>query len=302
MNLPRAHRANLRVLVRRLASLACGLATGLTVHASAAEAQSVTLGTQNLYHWMKDYDQRLAKMKLEISEGIPEVIGFQEAAKWTNGKSLFNEFIQTTGYSAHHKVTNAMVVMHEGIGFASKLPATACADYELPATSFNSRQWINVCEFNVAFGPLIVINAHTSPGPWAVEKRTAQMDFILKTMKVQKPGVPIVIMGDLNDIYETVSFEGLKKLGYVDVLKGEGATYDSVANPYAQYSRTARLDYIFYHPDQLQLVDAGFMFKKNIVSDHWGLKATFTLKKTTGDQSPSAPLPSTPVTSDALKR
>jgi endonuclease/exonuclease/phosphatase family metal-dependent hydrolase len=225
---------------------------------------------------MKDYDARVGRMNVEIAAGIPEIIGFQEAAEWSNGQSLFNEFLKITAYSKHHRVTNSMGVMREGIGFGSKNPGENCTDLELPATSANSRQWINICEFPTTLGRIKVVNVHTSPGPWAVSHRTEQIQFIADHLTTLNSAVPIIIVGDFNDEYASVSFEALKKLGYVDVLNGEGVTYDSTQNPYAQYKRTARLDYIFYHPQQLKLVTAGFMFKENFISDHWGLKAEFS--------------------------
>jgi endonuclease/exonuclease/phosphatase family metal-dependent hydrolase len=243
---------------------------------TAAFAQSFTIGTQNLYHWMKDYDTRLANMKEEIKLGVPEIVGFQEAAVWKNGESLYNEFINLTLYSAHHQVTNSFGVMAEGIGFASKFPGQNCIDLELPNTTFNSRQWINVCDFTTQIGQIRAINVHTSPGPWATSNRTDQIKFIVDFLRRTQPKIPVVIVGDFNDEFSSVSFEPLKKIGFIDVKNGEGPTYDSTANPYATYSRVARLDYIFYHPRQLRLMKADFMFKKNLVSDHFGLKAQFT--------------------------
>lgn len=240
-------------------------------------AQSFTVGTQNLYHWMKDYDNRVNKMKEEIKLGVPDIMAFQEAAEWKSGKSMFNEFNKIANYSRHYRVTNSFGVMQEGIGFGSKVPGQNCQDFELPATTFNSRQWINICEFPTAIGPVKVINAHTTPGPWATSNRTQQMQFMVDYLVKTGPKMPVLVVGDLNDEYDTESFQSLKKLGFVDIMNGQGPTYDSVNNPYATYSRVARLDYIFYHPGQLSLVRAGFMFKKNLISDHYGLKAEFAL-------------------------
>lgn len=255
--------------------------------APAVYAQSFTIGTQNLYHWMKDYDNRVSKIKEEVKLGVPEIMAFQEAAEWKSGKSMFKEFIKTTNFTPHYRVTNSLGIMQEGIGFGSLKPPTNCQDFELPATTFNSRQWINTCEFTTAIGTIKVINAHTTPGPWATSNRTKQIQFMVDYVVKMGPTMPVLVVGDLNDEYGTESFEPLKKLGFVDIMNGLGATYDSTQNPYATYSRIARLDYIFYHPGQLNLVRAGFMFKQNLISDHYGLKAEFSLPKPLPTPTPS---------------
>jgi hypothetical protein len=83
---------------------------------------------------------------------------------------------------------------------------------------------------------------------------------------------PCVVVGDFNDTYDSEQFAELKSLGYQDVLGGQGATYDP-ANPYGDGSGPDQLDFIFYRPDQLNLISADYLFKANPVSDHYGISA-----------------------------
>jgi len=236
-------------------------------------AQALTVGTQNLYHWMTDFDSRTKAIDQELTIGIPEIIGLQEAALRRSGPNLYQEFLQKTGYTGQHKVTNNFVTIKEGIALASKNPGFECVEEELPATRPASRQWFQSCKYHVADGAALVLNAHTSPGPWAVKTRTKQMKTICDFISAQDSRYPVIVVGDLNDVYASVSFDCLKNLGFVDVMNGEGSTYVHKENRFVKYKRNARLDYIFYRPSEFELISADFMFKENLVSDHYGLKA-----------------------------
>jgi endonuclease/exonuclease/phosphatase family metal-dependent hydrolase len=254
-----------------------GVSLFIFITTAAATAQALTVGTQNLYHWMTGFESRLEALDKEMTEeGLPEIIGVQEAALRPWGKkSIYNEFVEKTGYVGEHKVTNNFVAIQEGIALVSKDQGFDCVDLELPATRAGSRQWYQSCKYHVADGAALVINAHTSPGigPFAKKSRTAQVKAMCDFITQQDSRDPVIILGDLNDVYKSSSFDCLKKMGFVDVLNGEGETYVHGKNPYVKYKRNVRLDYIFYRPTEFELISADFMFHKNLISDHYGLKA-----------------------------
>src|SRR5688572_1657961 len=92
-----------------------------------AWAGKVSIGTQNLYHWMTDYEARVSRMRTEIQSGIPEIMGFQEAARWSDGESMYDEFLMLSKYNDdHYQVTNNFGFMREAVSMASKIKSHRC--------------------------------------------------------------------------------------------------------------------------------------------------------------------------------
>jgi endonuclease/exonuclease/phosphatase family metal-dependent hydrolase len=253
-----------------------GIAFITAISTIAASAASVTVGTQNLFHWMHSFNERTAALKREVdAPGFPDIMGLQEAARWAGGKSIYDVFLDFTQYSAKYKITNKMGIMTDGVALASRWRGRDCKNLELPGTSINSRQWLNVCSYIIDNKTISVINVHLSPSPWKSDSRLQQVKFVLEEV-VQKSKYPTLIVGDLNDTYSSAALLHLRSVGFQDVLDGQGSTYVSKENPYVMYpGQDVRLDYILFRPTEFSLREANFMFRENLVSDHFGLKAQF---------------------------
>lgn len=241
-------------------------------------AIAFSVSTQNLYHYNKLYEERRAHLISEIrEEGVTEIIGFQEAARWAGKENLYDVFLQETAYAGIYKKTNSFGVMHDAIALVSKWPTKELKSFELPKTKTFSRQFINIGIFQTTEGDIIVVNAHLSPFQENSWRRLAQAAFILDQIK-KYPNLPVVILGDLNDTYESETLKVFRDAGYRDVLDGKQATYVPGENPLVTDDRfgASRLDYILYQPKQLTVKSAQIIFKKNWVSDHYGVAAEFS--------------------------
>lgn len=239
---------------------------------------SFKVGTLNLYHYQTRFDERLNHLQEEIkSKGVPDIVGFQEAALWAGDTTLFQEFVRLTLFKGIYEDTNNFGIMNDGIALVSKLPMSNLNSFKLPATKMFSRQSINVGVFSTSIGEIVVVNAHLSPFSEGAPRRIEQSRFILSVLK-QYPDLPVIILGDLNDSYGSSSMQILRDAGFVDVLNGQQATYDPNNNPLVTDKRWGpeRLDYILYKPTQLKVIKAELTHTTNWVSDHYGLQAEFT--------------------------
>ena len=262
--------------IKNLILIAC------TVLASADRAMAFTIGTQNLYHYTTRLSERIQHMKDDLKvTPPPDIVGFQEAARWVHREHLFDTFTGATGYTGVYKNTNDYVILNDGVGLVSHLNSQFLDSVDLPNTKAFSNQAFNVGIFITAEGDkVVVINAHLSPSAEGEPRRYAQIQFILQYVERFK-SFPIVIMGDLNAPYDARSNQLLVSAGYVDVLGGQGATYVPGENPLVDDNRfgPTRLDYIFYQPAKLRVKSADLMFRQNWVSDHYGLRAEFEVVK-----------------------
>ncbi|HXH29668.1 MAG TPA: endonuclease/exonuclease/phosphatase family protein [Bacteriovoracaceae bacterium] len=237
---------------------------------------SFTIGSQNLYHYNTRLPERLLHLRQEVGNGdIPQIIGFQEAARWRGKMSLYDSFIGLTGYQGIYQNTNEYLLMNEGMALASNLPSKKVWSVELPETEMFSRQFINAGIYYVDGNKeILVINVHLSPFEKNQWRRIAQVKFLLEIIQRYNE-LPVVVIGDLNDQYGSEVLGLLRASGLVDVLDGQEATYDPDSNPLVTDQRfgPSRLDYILIQPEKLEVVKAELMFKENWVSDHYGLKA-----------------------------
>lgn len=240
-------------------------------------AQAFTVGTQNLYHYRTRFDERVAHLQTEYrTVGSPDIMGFQEAARWVGQRDLFDDFVALTGFRGIYESTNRLGVMNDGIALVSRLPASGLQSASLPATESFSRQSINFGIFTTDAGSILIVNAHLSPNGDNGWRRVEQNKFILSVL-ARYPKTPAVLVGDFNDAYTSPSLKILRDAGFTDVMNGMNATYDPDHNPLVTDTRwgASRLDYILYRPSQLRVLDAGLIHTKNWVSDHYGLRATF---------------------------
>lgn len=246
-------------------------------------AGAFSVGTQNLYHYNTRLSERMEHLQREVQiDGVPDIIGFQEAARWTLSLSLYDRFVDLTTFGGIYKKTNEFLVMSDGISLLSRLRGTHFESHWLPKTKKFSRQAMTAGRFHTESGEVLVVNTHFSPFPENQWRRKAQAKFVLQYIAQQSigpsVGVPVVIVGDLNDSYDSSVLDLFKQAGFEDVLDGQHSTYDPASNPLvtdAQYG-ASRLDYILYQPARLKVESAGYIFKENWVSDHYGLSATFS--------------------------
>ena len=258
-------------------SIATAVFLGSLTMSGVANAFSV--GTQNLYHYKTRLEERKTHLAQEIAgTSFPEIVGFQEAARWVGTEHLFDSFVRLTHYTGIYKSTNNFLVMNDGVALVSKLPARNLRSLSLPNTKPFSNQAINIGFFTTSSGEEVaVINAHLIPSSDGRTRRISQVEFILS--EAAKIDLPLVIMGDLNDGFRAESTQKFIQAGFKEVMSGEGATYVPDENPLVTDHRfgPSRLDYIFYRPEKLKVVSAGLMFTRNWVSDHYGLRAEFEI-------------------------
>jgi endonuclease/exonuclease/phosphatase family metal-dependent hydrolase len=239
-----------------------------------------TVGTSNLWHYRKDFQARAERMCEQISQGVPDVMGFQEAARWRGHENLIDIFIESTQYSGVYKKTNDFLIMKEGLSLVSRYPSRNLGSQRFSGDVFYSRQYFNFGEFSTPEGWVRVINVHLSPFARGAERRVKQVQSLLEFIKTQDSKIPTIIVGDFNDVYDSLVLKKIRSEGYVDVMNGDGATWDCTTNPYTKKNGCSeqRLDYILYKSEQLKLNSAGFYFKDYIISDHYGLQADFSIK------------------------
>lgn len=243
-------------------------------------ANAFTVGTQNLYHWNTRMEERQEHLTREFNAGeMPEILGFQEAARWVGKVTLFDHFMQMSGYKGIYTSTNNWGVMNEAVALVSKLPSENLIELKLPKTQVHSRQSMNAGVFTTEHGKVMVINVHFSPFSKNLHRRIAQSKFVLE-YAAKHSHLPIVIVGDLNDAYDSEVLKLFKDAGFEDVLSGEQPTYDPFNNPLVKETKwgASRLDYVLYQPAKLELEAASLMCKDNWVSDHYGIKAQFSFK------------------------
>lgn len=247
----------------------------------ASTAWGFSVGTLNLYHYASRLEERRTNLENELRvRGFPDIMGFQEAARWIGVEMPFDTFVRFTGFDGIHEVTNRFGVMKEGIALVSRFPAHRLWSTHLPDTRMLSRQAINVGLFSLPEGGrVIVVNVHLSPFPEGTWRRVEQVVFMLDHLRPYA-SLPVVIMGDMNDHYNSEALRVLRKAGFVDVRDGQGASFDPTTNPLISDSPhpPSRLDYILYQPARLKLIRTDWMCRENWVSDHYGLKAEFRLR------------------------
>lgn len=238
----------------------------------SAPSWGFSVGTLNLWHYMDDYDRRVANLEKEIAEeGVPQILSLQEAARWGN-QSIYDELIQRLNYKGFYQNTNEFAVMNEGLALDGGLPGRDFVSLELPATRMFSRQYMISGIFTTEIGEVAVVSTHFSPK--GRDSRVEQAKFIVN--HIQKFKVPVIIMGDINDLPETKVLQVFRDAGFTDTLNWKEDTYVPGENPYNNSEAPERLDYILYRASELKLVSSSLMFNKNIVSDHYGVKAEFT--------------------------
>lgn len=243
-------------------------------------AQAFSVGTQNLYHYRTAYETRVEHLRNEFAKGdFPEILGVQEAARWSLSENIFDELIHLTNYKGVYQNTNEFGVMNEGLALVAGLPARNLESRELPATKMFSRQYMNAGIFMTDAGEVMVINVHFSPFAEMRKNRGVQAKFVMDYIAKKSEGLPVIIIGDFNDSFDSPVLQSFKDAGFADVLDGKEFTYNPDTNPLVtdkQYG-PSRLDYILYQPARLKVDQAGLIFHDNWVSDHYGLGAHFSL-------------------------
>ena len=73
-------------------------------------------------------------------------------------------------------------------------------------------------------------------------------------------------------------FKALNETGFRSVHGNSFCTYCR-KNPFTKFFYEAKLDYIFYRPDQLKLMDSGKINDSKVVSDHIGIWARFASRR-----------------------
>lgn len=240
-------------------------------------AQAFTVGTINLWHYTTDHSNRSAALKREFSEyGLPEILSSQEAARWNGQPALYDEMMALTGYKGFYQNTNEFGLMNEGLALDGGFPGRNFESLELPGTNAFSRQYMVAGIFETEIGPVGVISTHFSP-MGNNSNQHLQAQFIMKYIKTKLSHVPVIVLGDLNQYPSSRTLQVFKDEGFTDSLDWKEKTYVPKENPYNDSKYGAeRLDYVLYRPSQLKLVSSSLMFNKNIISDHYGIKAEFT--------------------------
>lgn len=241
---------------------------------SSFQAMAFSVGTLNLWHYMDDYETRVENLKKEKNEfGIPEILSLQEAARWSN-QSIYDELIGLIGYKGFYQNTNEFALMNEGLALDSSLQGRDFESLELPATRMFSRQYMISGIFKTEVGDVAVVSTHFSPS--GEDAQYEQAKFVVQ--HIQKFKIPVIILGDLNEYPNSKALKVFKDAGFTDSLDWKEKTYVPGENPYnkGDYG-PERLDYVLYRPTELKLVSSSLFFNKNIVSDHYGIKAEFTL-------------------------
>lgn len=242
-----------------------------------AYGKSFTVATQNLWHYTHHWKERKQNLIDGLSEFVPDIISFQETFKYTfSGKSLFNIFLGITNYNTHFFKTHNVIVVKEGLANASRFRMKHPYRKLLPYNKFFSKRPLLVSTIETPIGEVKVMNLHLSPYPDKKYQRIAQIKYVAKLIKRRFKDDNLIILGDFNQPDDGTFFDPIKDLGFVRTMSDDACTY-CADNPFVNNGIISKIDYIFYRPSKLKLVNAQRIFKNHPISDHYGVSAEFEL-------------------------
>ncbi|OUR96214.1 hypothetical protein A9Q84_07600 [Halobacteriovorax marinus] len=243
-------------------------------------SKSFSVSTQNLWHYTRDYDQRLFELESFIEFEKADIMTFQEAWKHYRGKSLFKAFLRNEDYNVHYVRSNNTGIMKEGLAIVSTFQQSGKKhSFKLPFSKFFGKRLMLVSEIAIsAEKSIYVINVHLSPFGDRKHERIEQLKFIIEKIKNRFSDKPIILTGDFNQDQEKDFFSPLLKIGFSYSARKEkvGCTFCD-DNPYTDGDWNSKLDYIFYQKKFFELLNVRKTFEGHPISDHYGLRAVFNL-------------------------
>jgi len=248
------------------------------VFSGTALTGDFTIATQNLWHYNNDYEIRESNLIASVQDFAPDIVAFQEAAKWMSGEGLFDVFVEQTGYVSRFSETNNVFVMYEGVAIASKFPAGSATLIELPFSSTFGFRPMQILPVRTPDGEITILNVHLSPFADGRAGREAQIEFIAVYIEKKLVNKKIILLGDFNQEDEGGLFDRLKKIGFSDVPVKDACTYCHGDNPYAEGNYRSHLDHLFFRSTDFVLKAQGRLFEKRPVSDHYGVWAELSFR------------------------
>ncbi|MEW6057209.1 MAG: endonuclease/exonuclease/phosphatase family protein [Bdellovibrionota bacterium] len=241
----------------------------------------LSVATQNLWHDNFEYEKRAQTLRRELEKGpLADIVAFQEAWIWHTGDSLFTDFIAWSGYQPFFRQTISRERFTEGIALASQAAPTRLMAETLPHNTVVGKRVILGARYRIRGITIRVFNVHFMPGPEPLEFiRKDQMQTLLDRTKPFIAKEPVIVLGDFNATPGSKTIAEMKAAGFEDVFGNTSIiTYDK-ANPYNWWSVSKRLDYIFFNKAFLSVKNANLIFKENLISDHYGIRAELCLKR-----------------------
>jgi vancomycin resistance protein VanJ len=167
--------------------------------------------------------------------------------------------------------------MGGGLAFLSKLPARDIA--YVPSESGWFDGWLMA--FETPFGPVQVLNVHLHP---PVSERGSftpsayfgtgqdRLEEIQRFYEQRRPGLPMLIAGDFNDVEHGAAIKWLKSEGMLNALQQFDRYTPTWEWKTSVITLHRRMDHIFYSPDlhccSARVLRAG-------ASDHFPVTAVF---------------------------
>ena len=241
---------------------------------------SFSAGTQNLWHYPDNYEIRSGRIVDAVKKKeLPDIMAFQEAWTWWGKKSIYRDFLEASGYRSFFSPSKRYgKILREGVALASHFQILDTFDTDLPHTMNIAKRKLIAVKYQIQDRAVWVITVHFTPGPFGFLRkwRKEQKRFLMELLNEKFASDPVILLGDFNDTPDSGIFKPLLDSGFVEVKNSEGFTY-VLKNPYAKTDRDRRLDYIFFRPEQLTLIQSGFLFREKPISDHYGLWGQFCL-------------------------
>jgi endonuclease/exonuclease/phosphatase family metal-dependent hydrolase len=233
------------------------------------------IGTQNLWHYAKNYQERLQNLQSDELTKKFDAIAFQEAWNNLKGQSLYNAFLRHGNYRSNYVRTNNLFAMKEGLAIASRFKLIGKRMVkELSYSRWMSKRILMGGLYQTPFGKMYLFNLHLSPYSKGQSRRVTQIKDVRDFLLTMNRELPVLLMGDFNqDIKDFPEFfKPLEDLG-LKVAELDECTY-CAENPYTDQF-TSRLDYILYSKKHFKINKVQRIFVDNPISDHYGVAASF---------------------------
>lgn len=246
--------------------------------ASDAPAGTLVVVTINARCLIDDWDARLPILADGLVAAGVDVVGLQEVCSQPGGRDVLEELVAAltargAGQFAFTRTTThfAWDMYNEGLAILSRHPIGEVRVTELPAGALPRK--LLAARIMAPAGPRLFGVTHLDHQSTATRGQQAQA--VATALDAFAPGVPTVLVGDLNETPGGSVSSALTAAGLVDAwqaLKPSDAGYTFPAS-----GPTIRIDYVWTRGDAVGATSIDRIFSmpagSTYASDHLGIRA-----------------------------
>jgi endonuclease/exonuclease/phosphatase family metal-dependent hydrolase len=247
----------------------------------APAARSLTVATLNLRCLIDEWDVRMPILADEVATANIDVHGLQESCTEPGGRDQLEELVAALASRGAGALATARTTTHlawdmygEGLAIVSRHPIADVRVHALPAGVIPRK--LLAAHVVTPEGPRIVAVTHLDHQ--STTTRASQIASALAALDDFARGVPIVLVGDLNEIPGGTVTTTLETAGYDDAW---GAARPGEPGPtHPAHAPTRRIDYVWSRgmgpaaAAALLLTMPGGPTGTTYASDHLGVTAT----------------------------